>query len=236
MKGKSHAAEGKFIQYNVMKNKFFGLTFLLLLLPALAACGGGYDYTKHLSEVRSDIFRAETEEFTVTLSCVAREYPYATDGVACPLQNVAEISLRPAQYTAETFCIYVAGEKGFGGEASFRNFAGDWFLSQSVEQFPEGSVSLRVEWGENVREITATSVKNEKTLTPEAALGCAVRAEEELIGRMTQDGVFRGEFYVRLLRRDKNYYYVGVANSAGSLLSLLIDAETGEVLARRENN
>lgn len=212
--------------------------FLLLLAfaPALAACGGGYDYSSHISELRSDIFRAETEEFSVTLSCVSREYPYATDGVAGPMSDLIEISLTPASQGAEEYEVYVLGETPLGGEASFRNFAGDWFYSESVDRFPEGSVSLRVVWGENERELTATSVKNEKTLDPLDALGYAVRSERDYIGRLTQNGAFRGEFAVRLLRRDKNYYYVGISDSSGGGLSLLLDAETGETLAKRENN
>ena len=221
-----------------MKHKLAGLALLLLLAPALAACGGGYNYAAHLSEVRSDIFCAETEEFSVTLNCVMREYPYAADGVASPMQKLVEISVSPAGNTAEEYSVYVLGENGeqiLGGEASFRNFAGDWYFSQSVETFPEKSVSLRVTWGENVRELAATSVKNEATLGVRDALGCAIEAERELIGRLTQDGVFRGEFYVRLLRRDKNYYYVGILDRAGGVVSLLLDGETGKVLARREN-
>ncbi len=223
-----------------MKHKFFRLALLLpaLLLPALAACGGGYDYSKHLSEVRSDIFCAETEEFSVTLSCVSREYPYSADGVASPMRKIVEISLSPAENTAAEYSVFVLGENGeqvLGGEASFRNFAGDWYFSQSVESFPQTSISLRVTWGENVRELTATSVKNENTLSPEAALVRAVEHERELVERLTVDGAFRGEFYVRLLRRDKNYYYVGVMDRAGGVVALLLDGETGEVLARREN-
>lgn len=38
---------------------------------------------------------------------------------------------------------------------------------------------------------------------------------------------------MRLLRRDKNYYYVGITDCTGKTISLLLNAETGEVLARR---
>lgn len=207
----------------------------LLLVPLLAGCGGRYNYAAHLSEVRSDIFRAETEEFTVTLSCISREYPYATDGVTCPISDLIELSVVPREITPETYSVYVLGEKTMGGEASFRNFAGDWFYSESVESFPTGTVSLRIEWGENVREITATSVRNEGTLTPAQALDFAVGAEKQYVDRMMRDGAFYGEFYVRLLRRDKNYYYVGIVDRSGGVRSLLLDAETGEVLAKREN-
>lgn len=218
-----------------MKKPFSCLIFLLALLPALAACGK-YDYSVHLSEVRSDLFVCEDDEFTVTLSCVTREYPYLSDGATGALTNIVEIVLESSELVERDYCVYVLGEREWGGDMSFRNVRGDWFYSQSVSAFPEGSVSLRVSWGDETREVVATSVKNEATITPEAALEFAVAAETDYIKNLTQDGVFRGEFYVRLLRRDKNYYYVGIVDTNGRALSLLLDSETGEVLARREPN
>ncbi len=215
-----------------MKRHILPIFFLLLLLP-LSACGKSYDYTAHISELRSDIFRAETDEFTVTLSCVSREYPYAADGVACPRSDLVEISLVPAE-KADAYEVYFVTETGEqGGEASFRNAFGDYFFSESVTSFPEETVSMRVVWGGETREVTATSVKNDKTLSCTEALDRAIAAEKDRIDRMT-DTVFLGEFHVRLLRRDKNYYYVGIVDKDGETLSLLLDSETGEVLARRD--
>ena len=53
---------------------------------------------------------------------------------------------------------------------------------------------------------------------------------------MTKNNEFYGEFYIRLLRRDKNFYYVGIIGKSETTVSLLIDAESGEVLARRESS
>ena len=118
-----------------MKKAFATVLFTAALIPVLTACGG-YDYSAHISEARSDIFCAETEEFSVTLSCTAREYPYASDGIVCPASKVAEISLTPKERATGGYEIYVCGEKEWGGETSFRNTHGDYFYSQSVEAFP----------------------------------------------------------------------------------------------------
>lgn len=215
-----------------MKRRISAFCLLIFSMPLLAACRKEYDYTKHISELKSDIFRAETEEFSLTLSCVSREYPYLADGIACPMNSLVEISLKPV--AAELFDYEVYFGEGRGGEASFRSAYGDWFYSESVSSFPEKEVSLRVVRGDESFECTATSVKTEEMLSPEKALSAAIGEERERIGRMTADGVFQGEFYVRLLRRDRTYYYVGIVEK-GCTLSLLLDAETGEVLAKREN-
>ena len=104
-----------------------------------------------------------------------------------------------------------------------------------MEVFPETSVSVRIVWEGGEQELTATSVKNEKTLSVDEALGFAVKAEKDAVARMTKGGSFYGEFYVRLLRRNTNYYYVGIVDTDGKTISLLLNSETGEVLARREN-
>lgn len=217
-----------------MKKLFPSLLLTLTLLPALTACGG-YDYTAHISEERGDLFCAETEEFSITLSCVKREHPYSADGIPCPPAMLVEISLVPASAELRDYEVYVSGESEWGGETSFRTYAGDYFYSQSVDAFPQDSVTVRVVWGEESRELYATSVRNENTLSVKDALGCAVKAEKETIDRMTENGKFAGEFYVRLLRRNTNFYYVGIIDKNGETISLLLDSETGEVLARHGN-
>ncbi len=215
-----------------MKKGFLAcLPLCVLPLFAFAGCGRKYDYKKHISEVKSDIFVAETEEFSLTLSLSEREYPYADDGVACPSSKLAEISFvteRSADYS-----VFVTGETTWGGEASYRNVRGDYYYSQGLDTFPRGSVSISIKWGDETREIVATSVKTEKTISPEQALNFAIEHEKETVARMTRDGVFYGEFRVRLLKRDAVYYYVGIVDKDGQTVSLLLGGETGEVLARR---
>lgn len=218
-----------------MKKHILPLLLLLSLPLCLVGCGKSYDYTAHISELRSDIFKAKTDEFTITLSCISREYPYAADGIACPRTDVVEISLVPAQKGDEDYTVYFKTENGEqGGETSFRNACADYFYSESVSAFPEGSVSMRIGWDNETREITATSVKTAETLTAAEVLNKAIEAEKDRIARMTDGGVFLGEFHVRLLRRDKNYYYIGIVDRDGETLSMLLDSLTGEVLARRD--
>ncbi|MDE6058656.1 MAG: hypothetical protein K2G44_01285 [Clostridia bacterium] len=217
-----------------MKKSYASFMLILAMLPALTACGG-YDYTAHISEAKSDLFCAETDEFYVTLACVEREYPYASDGITCPKTNVMEISLVPVRAEICEYEVYVVGESVWGGETSFRTYAGDYYYCESVREFPKDSVTIQIKWENETREMTATSVKNESTLSVAEALNRAVKAEKETIERLTENGSFCGEFYVRLLRRNVNYYYIGIIDRDGNTLSLLLDSETGEVLARRES-
>ena len=211
--------------------KFTTILLLVGLLPLITACRKGPDYFTYVSELRSDLFTASEEEFSLTVACISREYPYINDGIKSTLCDLVEITL---EGDADEYSVYILGGENVGGEMSFRNTRGDFYYSQGVKSFPQGSVTLRVEWEDTSREIVATSVKTESTLSPEDALDCALKGEQQTLEHMRTDGTFRGEFYVRLLRRDKNYYYVGIVDTNGKLISLLLDSESGEVLARHE--
>lgn len=201
------------------------------VVPLLSACKKSPDYFSYVSEIRSDLFTAQEEEFSLTVACISREYPYNCDGIKAPLSDLIEITL---EGNADEYSVYLMGDEHMGGEMSFRNTRGDFYYSQGVKSFPEGSVSLRVEWEDTSREIVATSVKSDRTLTCQEALAHAVDAEKSIIQSMSDKTAFRGEFYVRLLRRDKNYYYVGIVDRNGKTISLLLDGESGEVLAKHE--
>lgn len=211
--------------------KFSFLLLLTGLVPLLSACKTKTDYFSYVSELRSDLFTASEEEFSLTVACISREYPYNSDGIKATLSDIVEITL---EGDADEYSVYILGDEHMGGEMSFRNTRGDFYFSQGVKSFPEGSVTLRVEWENTSREIVATSVKTENTLSPEEALSHALDTEKATLERMSESGSFEGEFYVRLLRRDKNYYYVGVVDTNGKMISLLLDSESGELLARHE--
>ena len=211
--------------------KFSLLLLLTGLVPLLAACKTNTDYFSYVSELRSDLFTASEEEFSVTVACITREHPYNNDGIKATVSDVVEITL---EGEADEYSVYLLGGEQIGGEMSFRNTRGDFYFSQGVKSFPEASVTLRVEWENKSREIVATSVKTENTLSPEKALSRALENEKATLERLSASGSFRGEFYVRLLRRDKNYYYIGIVDTEGKMISLLLDSESGEVLARHE--
>lgn len=209
--------------------------FLLSVAAIVSLSGcGKYDYSVHISDERSDLFTAETEEYSLTVSCMTRENPYLLDGVTCTKSKLVEVVLAEHTLSGAEYEVYFLEDVPRGGDMSFRSVSGDYAYSRSVEEFPSGTVSLRVVKDGAATEIAATSVKTEQTLSPAQALEKAISAESERVESMTRGGAFYGEFHVRLLRRDKNYYYVGIIDEQGGILALLLDSETGEVLARRD--
>ena len=207
---------------------------LLLVFPVLTSCAKT-DYTTYISDEKSDLFCAETEEFSVTVSCLERERPFLLDGIVSPRSKTVEVVLTETAPVGREYEVYFLEDVPRGGEMSFRSVSGDYYYSRGVEVFPSGSISLRILYGEESVELAATSVKNEQTLSTSEILSFAIAAEQSTIDGMWSGKEFLGEFHIRLLRRDKNYYYVGIINTQGQVVSLLLDSETGAVLAKRES-
>lgn len=211
-----------------MKKALICFLLPIVMLFSLVGCKQ-VGYESRISDKRHDLFVAESDEFSLTLSCISRETPYALDGVCGEISDLIEVALVPKGSSADEYSITILSENNLGGTMSYRSAKGDYFFSHGVESFPQSTVSLRIKWGDETKDLSATSVKNENTLTAEAALECAVAYEK---AHEEQDEELQGEFHVRLLRRDKNYYYVGLV-TADKTVALLLDAETGDVLARR---
>lgn len=222
-----------------MKRKKYLLASLLASLVALSlllsACGK-IDYTPYVSEWRSDLFYVETEEYSLTLACVEREHPYAMDGVVCTVTKRVEMTLTDKNHQGDYSVTAEYADKKIGGEMSYRNLRGDNYFSQGVDSFPEGSVKFTVSHGGKTEDMVANSVRTSDTMSKEQILNCAVEQEKTLVGNLTKDGVFEGEFYVRLLKRDILYYFVGIIGKDGSCTSLLLNAQTGEQVARRSSD
>lgn len=215
-----------------MKRHLYFLLLPILLLPLFTACGK-LDYNAYISDERSDIFCAETDEYSIIVSCIEREYPFMTDGIVGTRSKTVEATLTEKEPSGCEYEIYFLEDMPRGGEMSFRSVSGDFYYSRGVEEFPSGAISLRILRDGEPTEIAATSIKNSNTLSTSEALSFAIQAEKPEIEKLTNGG-FEGEFHIRLLRRDKNYYYIGIVDREGRTICLLLDAETGAVLARRE--
>ena len=96
--------------------KFSFLLLLTGLVPLLASCKQNPDYFSHVSELRSDLFTASEEEFSLTVACITREHPYNNDGIKATLTDVVEITL---EGEADEYRVYLLGGEQIGGEMSF---------------------------------------------------------------------------------------------------------------------
>lgn len=211
---------------------FFALLFGCLLF---SSCKAQTDYFSRVSENRSNIFLCGTENFSLKIYAATRENPYVADGVPREPVPKTEVFLTAAETTEAPVIALAVNGREYGGDMSFDNAKTVYYYSCTLDSSECVSIPVRVTYKGTTVETNAVSVKTETTLSPRAALETVLKSESEKINSMTDKNGFAGEFYIRLICEDELYYYVGIVDRNGKILSLLLNAESGKILAKRES-
>lgn len=220
-----------------MKRLFFyfgAICALLCLLFPLGSCDKTVDYVEYVSEYRSEIYLAESENYSLTVFFSEREYPYAADGLCANKQDLIEIYLTTPDNTKNYDLSFTAADgKECGGDMSYDSVYGRFFYSQSLPAMTSPSIAFKLTYDETTVTLEAKRVKTGEELTMPEIIGKTIEQKQTLFDGMTKGNSFTGEIGVRLVYNEKCYYYVGVTNAAGLTDCFLLDAYTGNILAER---
>ena len=219
-------------KYKLLRPICFFLCILLALFTS--GCKHEINYFDYVSELRSNIFLAENEDVRLRIYSVVKEYPYATDGIAHEKTARTEVYLLAPDGTQNyTITLYIEDNE-YGGELSYDNVKGEYFLSFSLDTSNLREIACDLSCGETQIQCTAASVLRENTLVAQDILANVQSYSPDLCQEMTDKYGFAGEIYLRLLYEDAPYYYVGVINRKGEITAFLVNATTGKVLAQRK--
>lgn len=209
-----------------------------LLLWIFTGCSAEPDLTEYVSEFRSDIYSGTEGTYTITASYAEREYPYEADGIPGKMSSLFEVALSAEENTKTYTLTYTLGGQTYEDELSFDSVRMVHVCSRSLPQPTEKEIrfSVRDTEGGDPVVITAASVKSENALPLGALLSAVSAAEKDRFAALTSGSSFAGELYVRLLcENEQNYYYIGLTDKNGETYAMLTDAETGEIIATRNN-
>lgn len=210
--------------------------FVLIFTAALAAvllcftgCGRGVDYTKYISEKRSEVYLYEDDAVSVKIQCSEKEQPFAADGYRGDISPLVEIFVKLPKNPEE---LEVSVE-GHGGEMNYQAVGKRFELSFSAKAFKKDGVDVTLTYGGESKTYTALSVKYAGVMSCEDAVKCVVEHDRALFEGMTKNGLFDGEIFVRLLFDEGCYYYVGICDKTLHITAFLIDGESGKILATK---
>lgn len=218
------------------KNLFLLLLIALLsLLFFLSGCKKKIDYFSYVSEIRSNILLAETEDFSLRIFIGEREVPYSADGVARESSPRFDAYLVAPNGTKTCEFYFKIGNDSYGGEMSYDNVKGEYyyFCTLSVENLQ--AVSCEILFGDEKVVLEAKSVLTEQTLSPQNILSKLLETEKDVFSALTDKYGFAGEIGIRLIYEDNPYYYVGIIDRKGHVNAFLLNAETGKLLAKRQS-
>lgn len=203
---------------------------------SLSACKNKtIDLFESVSELRDNLLLAQNDELSVRVYSITRENPYLADGVRRELSQFAEFHIvAPASYNRIDLSFEING-KQYGGDTSYDNVKSEYFYSCAVDLSNAQSLPFTLVYQGKEQNLTALSVKSERTISPHQALNAIYRAEKDLIDEKSDKFGYLGEIHVRLIYEEYAYYYVGFIEKNGRTTAYLLNAENEKILAKRES-
>lgn len=213
--------------------KFFILTAIIalnaVLLLSATACSRQVNYLDYVSERRSDVYVYRDDDTEVKIYCSQKEQPYCADGIKGELCDLIEIFVKLPKNPQE---LEVSVEN-FSGEMNYQAVDGIFYLSYTSPAFSKSAVTVTLTCDGESKSYDALSVKYEGVMSCDEAVLCVAEHAKELFDSLTENGLFDGEIYVRLLYDEGCYYYVGVCNKEKTVNAFLIDGERGKIIAKK---
>ncbi len=227
-----------------MKKKI--ITFILLVcgLVSLTACGESkIDINDYVIENRECLFVAEDELYCATLSTGMREENYSFDGVVNKMVPFGIITLSrhdsaPLANDEYTYILTV-------GEDSMTGFleatAGENSYSIDVETAipADATINLQITFtGYNFNQ-NMNNISKDFTVDNNTAIDIANKELSEEIKNICSDKNNKIEVVCKILKDYSNseiksyYYYIGILSTNGETIGILIDANSGEILAKK---
>lgn len=199
------------------------------LLP-LTACNTQPDYTRYISEKRSEIYLYKDDSAEITVHCVSREQPYNADGICGNMCDLVEVSVKITP-TPDSVEIAIGD---YSGEMNYEAVQTRFTASYSAAAFKAEGIDVTIAANGEQKDYRVLSVLDSGVLSCEQALRCAVEHDRELFESLTGKRDFAGEIYIRLLYDEGCYYYVGVCDRDKNITAYLLDGGIGKVIATKK--
>ena len=213
---------------------FFLLCVLIFSFSlCFTACKKKIDYFSYVSELRENIFIAETDEYSLRAYSIVKETPYHADGIAMETSRRIEVYFIAPQGDKNCKLTLTLDGEEYGGEMSFDNVKTQYFWTCTLDVSKCSSLNVSIQYGESTLHFTAKSVLSGKELAPALILQNIVKENPDIFYALCDKYGFAGEIYLRLIYEENPYYYVGIIDRTGKIYAFLVNAVTGKTLAKR---
>ena len=181
------------------------------------------------------MFLYKDENYSLRVYALTKESPYATDGIVSKLHTRTEIRLLAPSGEQTYSVFFMLNDTEYGGEMSFDNVKSEYYYACPVDVSGCNELSIRLVCDTTERVYNAKSVITSDTISPKQALALLVEKETDFFNGLTDKYGFAGEIHLRLLYEEAPYYYVGITDRQGNETAFLINAVTGQILAKRQS-
>ena len=215
-----------------MKKILCALLVIFTIPAFLSGCAKNTDYASYISEKRTDIYMYSDDSVSIKIYVSEKENPYNSDGIKGAMTSLTEIFVALPE-NREEVNVSVGNANG---EMNYRAVENIYYLSLSNGGVSGDSAAVTLTYGEESNSYTLLNVRDDSVMDCESAVKCVTEHNPDLFASLTENKIFKGEIYVRLLYDEGCYYYVGVCDREKNIDAYLVDGVRGKIIANKKLN
>lgn len=225
-----------------MKRKFFVFALFFCCLFCLTACDNSkIDLRNYLIEDRVLLFTASDDIYNVSLTSGKRETDYCIDGIVNPLVDFAilSISRNNNKSLANDSYAYIVtiNENPLTGFLTKNETDNSFSTDLEVAIPSDAKINVKISFTGYTFDKDLTNTTNEFAIDNTTALNIANENLIESVNNILSSNN-KVEVVTKILKDyssdiKKHYWYVGIISTNGETLGILIDALTGEIIAKK---
>ena len=214
------------------------LIVIMVILPfacIFAGCKSNDIYVERISELKQDIYTANTEDLQISATYGFKESPFYIDnkvldliyGYTFKLDIIPDEIKRSLEFSDEN--------KTYKADFTLDDITSEYKAFIEIQKHFEKQFTVNLICGTDVKSVVLTSVVPENCMSYKKALSSLTEQQRSLFDAYTADGKFNAEIYMRIFVKDRTpYWYIAIAADENKLKAMLIDGFSGELLAIKD--
>lgn len=228
-----------------MKKKILICAMIMLSSCMFFACGGSknIDISKYTIEERTHLFSAQDDIYSLTLSSGLRENNYALDGIKNEMVDFSVLSLSKldgSSLSNDTYTyVLTINEETHTGYLEKSEVDNSYNIDLGLNISADDTISAKITFTGYCFENNLVNVSNEFVVNKSEAINTANKELKKELKEITSDKNNKIETIIKIVKDystsevKRYYWYVGVVSNHGETLGILIDTNTGDVIAKK---
>lgn len=227
-----------------MKKKFCLLALLLCIVP-LTACGktSNINLADRVIEKRENLFVANDDLYSVTFSTGTREQDYNLDGIVTDpvpfgIITLTRTDLHPLANDTYSYIVTI-NDQNYSGFLSKSNTDNSYSADIEANTLGDEKVNVKISFTGYTFNQDLVNISKDFQVDSATALKVAEKELKSDIGNTLSNKNVNIEVVMKVLKDHsdndlKNYYwYIGVVATTGETFGILIDANSGNIIAKK---
>lgn len=227
-----------------MKKKIFVFIMFAVCLITFSACKKTeLDLKNYVIEQRENLFTASDDLYNVSFSTGLRESDYNFDGIVNEKVPFGVLTLTrnnnlPLANDTYTYVVTI-NEESYTGFLEKSNTNNSYTTDLEVNTTGDEIINVQISFTGYTFNQNLTNTSSEFQVDTNTALDIAEKELKDDINNLIQDKNVKIEVVMKIMKdyssaELKNYYwYVGIISNNGDTIGILIDANSGEIIAKK---